>query len=462
VHARIIKARLAFRLVVTAGFLVMLAVNAPGHLSFDSVLALHQGRTGVRETWAPAAVSWILGRFDAVLPGTGLYLAASGALLYLSLVSLAELRPRVSWWAPIVALAAVFTPQLLIYQGIVWKDVLFANLAVAGFIWLAHASNGGRPRQAAPVIAGAMLCFALAALVRQNGVLTSVFAAIALAASLRGRAWPVRAATGVGAFVAMVALALLIDGAVQPSRSLPGLRPGLGLRVLQHYDLIGAVARDPGMSLDAVAAVNPVGAKVIHHDARAYYSAQRVDLLDSAPALGRALWKTPDAAMAEQWRDVILHDPTTYLEHRAGVMLWLLGSPDLRKCLPVHTGVAGPADMLADLGMSPRVTPADRALAAYATRFYGTPVYSHLAYLALAFVVALLALRRGGPADVVMACLMGAAIAFTASFFFISIACDYRYLYFLDLAAITGALYLALDPPFGGRRRLIDPPGSAA
>ena len=51
--------------------------------------------------------------------------------------------------------------------------------------------------------------------------------------------------------------------------------------------------------------------------------------------------------------------------------------------------------------------------------------------------------------------LMAAALAFTASFLAISIACDYRYLYFLDLAAMTGLLYLALDPPVAQVRRLL-------
>jgi hypothetical protein len=41
---------------------------------------------------------------------------------------------------------------------------------------------------------------------------------------------------------------------------------------------------------------------------------------------------------------------------------------------------------------------------------------------------------------------MGAALMFAGSFLVISLACDYRYLYFLDLSAITGVLYLALDP----------------
>ena len=41
-----------------------------------------------------------------------------------------------------------------------------------------------------------------------------------------------------------------------------------------------------------------------------------------------------------------------------------------------------------------------------------------------------------------------AALAFALSFFVVSIACDYRYLYFLDLAAMTGALQF-----FAGRCR---------
>ena len=41
------------------------------------------------------------------------------------------------------------TPQVLIYQGIVWKDVMFANCAVAGLICIAHAARrwDDRPRR---------------------------------------------------------------------------------------------------------------------------------------------------------------------------------------------------------------------------------------------------------------------------------------------------------------------------
>ena len=42
---------------------------------------------------------------------------------------------------------------------------------------------------------------------------------------------------------------------------------------------------------------------------------------------------------------------------------------------------------------------------------------------------------------------MAGALLFAASFAVISVACDYRYLYLLDLAAMVGLIYAALDPP---------------
>ena len=56
----------------------------------------------------------------------------------------------------------------------------------------------------------------------------------------------------------------------------------------------------------------------------------------------------------------------------------------------------------------------------------------------LALVLVLLCLiRRGQDADIAVAALLGAALVFALSFLAISIACDCRYLYFLDLAAMT-------------------------
>jgi hypothetical protein len=76
-------------------------------------------------------------------------------------------------------------------------------------------------------------------------------------------------------------------------------------------------------------------------------------------------------------------------------------------------------------------------------RFTGTPVLSHLLFAALALVSMILLLRHGQDSEIAVAGLVAAGLVFSISFFVISIACDYRYLYFLDLAAMTGALKLA-------------------
>ncbi|MGZ5987756.1 MAG: hypothetical protein ACXWLZ_01770, partial [Rhizomicrobium sp.] len=57
-------------LVLIAGFSVTLAVDLPGHLSYDSILQLLQGRTGVYNTWHPPVMAWLLGIADTLVPGT--------------------------------------------------------------------------------------------------------------------------------------------------------------------------------------------------------------------------------------------------------------------------------------------------------------------------------------------------------------------------------------------------------
>jgi hypothetical protein len=108
-----------------------------------------------------------------------------------------------------------------------------------------------------------------------------------------------------------------------------------------------------------------------------------------------------------------------------------------------ETGVDGDPDDLAAAGLKERETPRDRAMGDYAEAFAGTPVFSHALYGAAALVCLVLLLRRRRDPDIAVAALLGGALAFAASFAVISIACDYRYLYFLDLAAIAAALYLA-------------------
>src|SRR5205823_6179365 len=150
--------------------------------------------------------------------GTTLYVAATSLLLTAALASFLWLRGgRASWRAGLLAALFAASPLLLIYQGIVWKVVLFANAAVAGMTALAWAVRGPQPAwRRGPELTAALLLLAAAALLRQNGVLVGVAAAAALGWVMaegrlrRGLAW------GVGALAAVIAVSHAMNLATQP------------------------------------------------------------------------------------------------------------------------------------------------------------------------------------------------------------------------------------------------------
>jgi hypothetical protein len=460
-----INPRAAFRAVVAIGLLVMLGANLPGHLSYDSVAQLYEGHFHLRETWGPALYAWILGLFDAVVPGTALYVTVSGLLFFASLASLSDLRPKTSWLAAFVAALVLLTPQVLVYQAIVWKDVAFANTAIAGLVCLAHAERvWAKTARRWLFLTAALLLLGTASQVRQNGLIVALFAAIALgwiaSAALQvswQRKWRRGLIWGLGGLVAVAVAGQGLTLLSIPPHSPPDPGVKTGLRIVQNYDLIAAVAMDPHYRLAIMATADPGDTAMIAERAPLEYSGRRVDFIDRDQALTDALWKVPDTAAGQQWWDLILKHPMLYLRVRWEDFRWLIAPPVIDWCLPIYVGVDAPDDKMGPLRLTHRYVQSDVELSNYSSWFLDTPVYSHVFYAALSLVLAGLFLWRRQRGDVVLAALQLAGVAFAASFFIISIACDYRYLYFTDLAALTGLVYAAVDPPLpwrgGGRRK---------
>jgi len=439
-------ARWAYRLVLLGTFALMLRLNLPGHLSVDSVLALHEGRFHVRETWNPAIFGWLLGVFDGITPGAAAAVVASGVVLFGAWALMASLRPRTSWLAPVLALGLAALPQVLIYPAIVWKDVWFAEAAVAGFVALALALQGRSAATRWGLLAVSAVLLAVAGLLRQNGLILVAPAAIAIAWA----DWPrgaVRSLAVAGTWIAAVAAGTLaLSAYAQPQGpGRPDSAGARGVRLLQGYDLVGAAVRSP-LPLKRVDRIDPWLDDYIRQAAPRIYSPERVDTLNGDALLSRALGRIDAATLRAEWLDLLKEHPGVYLKTRTEVFRWVLETPVIDRCLPVHVGVEGPPKSLADLKMPPRRTAHDERLFNYVTWFLDTPAYSHVTYGLVALAVGILLLFRRDPADLAMAALMAGALGFVASFFAISIACDYRYLYLVDLAAMTGVLYLALDP----------------
>ena len=448
--------RWVYRLVLAGALALLWRLNAPGHMSVDSILALHEGRFHARETWNPAIFGWLLGQADAVVPGSALAMGVSAVVLFGAWAALASLRPRASWLGVGAALLVTALPQVLIYPAIVWKDVWFAEATIAGFIALAFALKSRVPAARWGWLGLSAVLLAVAGLLRQNGLLLAGAGAVAIAWAGWSVGWR-RGLLGAGGWLATVAAATLVLSVVAQPQGIdrPDSAGGRGLRIVQTYDLVGAAATGP-LSLSHIDRLDPDLDDAIRAGAAQAYSPERVDVLDDDVKFAASLQKVPSPVMQAEWIDLVTQHTGLYLKVRMADFRQVFATPVIDKCLPVHLGADGPAPAMADLKMTRRWSHDDQRLYNYVTWFLDTPAYSHITYALVAFVVGLLLLWRREPADLAMAGLMGGSLAFAASFFVISIACDYRYLYLLDMAAITGVLYLALDPVLSrptGRRR---------
>lgn len=446
------RGRGAVWLVLALGYVVTLYWGFPGHLNADSLVTLYEGRQRVRVSFHPAFYSWLLGVLDWGTPGTAAYVLVSPLLLLGAWGALAALRPRASWIAPAAALLLIALPQVVAYQAIVWKDVLFANVSVLGFTLLAFGLRAQTTPRRWAWLAPAALLLAAAALLRQNGLILALPAAVAIVWALWAAGRRRAVATGLGWLALTLATTVLLHGAARPQGAWkPDTAESVGLRVLQHFDLVGAAAKDPSRPLPQIRNVDPAAEHEIRARALGAYSPQRVEAMDER--LSPTLWTLPEDVVRAEWLHLIVRHPHLYVQTRLDVFRWTFASPDVYRCLPVTVGVDGAPAMLDRLGLAAGQDAKDRRLYNYVTWFTDTPALSHVAYAVLALVVGALLLIRREPADLAMVGLLAGALLFAASFFVISVACDYRYLYLLDVAALTGLLYLALDPRLASRRQ---------
>ncbi|MBN9591365.1 MAG: hypothetical protein J0I02_03930, partial [Alphaproteobacteria bacterium] len=317
--------------------------------------------------------------------------------------------------------------------------------AVAGFAALALAARFW-PRRGLRIglIGMAVLFLVLAALARQNGILMLLAGGVTLGL-VASRLTP-----GFGLRYGLLALsggvaALVLAGFALSLRSVPGGGTGQEITQLQSFDLAGALAADPNLPLAVWDKKAPGLARVMRRQAPLYYSPARNATLARAADLQDALDNTAPHLITAQWLDLIRHHTGLYLKVRADVFWWTFFTPRIAACVPFVVGVEGRPSDLKALNMVRRFDGRDRALDNYATAFTGTPVFSHAAFALVGVMLFGILLWRRRAADLAMAGLIAGAFLFTLSFFVLSLACDYRYLYVLDLAVMVCGFYLALD-----------------
>jgi hypothetical protein len=435
--------RIAVAAIVVGGAAVSLWLNLPGHLSYDSVVQLAEGRVGIYTGQHPLVMSWLLGLADRLAPGAALFVAFDTLMIFGALLAFVLMARRASWLAAPLAAVCVCLPQLAVYPGIVWKDVLFAGASAAGFACLAWAAAlWARAGVRYALLAAGLALLMLAALSRQNGAVVLPCAAIAVgwiaAKSSNHARFRDALAHGAGFLAVGASLFALISAALALRLETPGATEE-AWAALQTYDIVAAAAREPGIELQVLRARAPTLERLLRTQAVAAYSPIRVDTLQ--PVFDQ-MDPGADAPIAAQWRELIARHPWLYLRIRGTAFRWVFLTPDPSACGLVFTGVDGPPQEMAQAGLRTRKSAVDDALDDYAMAFAPTPAFSHATYAAVGLILLIVLLRRRQPPDIAVAAMLASAFAFAASFALISIACDYRYLYDLDVAVIAAALYL--------------------
>jgi hypothetical protein len=445
--------RIAVAAIVVVGAVVSLWLNLPGHLSYDSVVQLAEGRVGIYTGEHPLVMSWLLGLADRLSPGAALFVLLDTLLIFGALLALVLMARPVSWLAAPLAAVCICLPQLAIYPGIVWKDVLFAGASAAGFACLAWAAAvWARVGVRYALLAGGLALLTLAALSRQNGAVVLPCAAIAVgwiaaqpsqsANSSQSSSQSARRRLALAHGAAFLAVGAGLFAAISAALALRLETPGAteeAWAALQTYDIVAAAVREPGIELRVLKARAPMLERLLRTQAVAAYSPIRVDTLQ--PVFDQ-MDAGADAPIAAQWRELIARHPWLYLRIRATAFRWVFLTPDPSACGLVFTGVDGPPQEMAQAGLRTRKSAVDDALDDYAMAFAPTPAFSHATYAAVGLILLIVLLRRRQPPDIAVAAMLASAFAFAASFALISIACDYRYLYDLDVAVIAAALYL--------------------
>jgi hypothetical protein len=297
------------------------------------------------------------------------------------------------------------------------------------------------------LIAVAILCLTLAALTRQNGIVLLPFGAFALGWIARRSGLSSRQAwTAAVAFCACVIVLAIFASALFALRTAPNRGAAKEVRILEFYDLIGGLSREPNLRLPELARRDPALMALMRSDGRTLYSPVRSDTLARSHRLQAALARAPDNILHRPWVDFVLQHPLLYLRERAEVFRWLFFTPDISACVPYVVGFRGPAQAMNELGFSSRVSRRDKLMNRYGQVLTHTPLFSHVTFLLLAIFEIVFLLRRRSAPDIAFASMLTGAIVFCASFFFISIACDYRYFYVLDLTTLTALIYIALSP----------------
>lgn len=291
-------------------FLATVYAYWPGVIRIDSVLQYTQAVEGRYSDWHPPIMAWLWSRFNLLWQGTQSMLLLQASLYWagISLVAgaLASVRRNKSAFA---ALAIGWSPVLIGYVGIIFKDVGVTAAFVAATGIIAH-FRIRRRSVPVPAFAAAMVLIAYGALLRFNSLFAAFPLLVYAVPSITGWGSKHRVIAGLAACATLLAAAPAINyGLLKAERD----RPSLSAII---YDLGGITYftsddQFKPLALDNLVKINQ---KVCYSD----FSWDIYFIFECSVVYEKFRRYTADSRLnpVQWWIGSIVKHPAAYLKHR--------------------------------------------------------------------------------------------------------------------------------------------------
>jgi hypothetical protein len=419
-------------LLAILGFGLELRAFWPGLMSTDSFEQYVQAALHRYNDHHPPIMAWVWSLTDRVITGPAGMLILHLSLLWLGLWSVAEGARRRGFRYTWLILLIGVTPWISNIAGVIWKDIgmACALLAAAGLLYDVE-DDGERLRFL--VIATAFILIGYATMVRANGF----FAALPLAAYAVATARP-RAAFTRAAAIGVVFVALVLGGQQLLERKVLDASPRHLSQLVMLYDLAGIACR--GGEIDIPTPFRKPG-----YDAGALcraYDPDQVDSLFFVPKGPLQMSLDGDAVqkLRGEWLAAATQHPKLYLAHRLHSFAGLLGLH------PVSEGdryLRQPFMVPNSWGFAFTRNKLSSALDASVDALADSGLFSGALWIGVAAVLLVVIASRRLQARF-EAVLLVSGLMNALSYLFLSLAPNYRFLYWTVLSASVALVLMLL------------------
>ena len=444
-----LRSPLFSRIAALAGFLFVIAVFYPGFLSSDSIEQYGQAKAGTLSDAHPVAMSLLWRGLIYLHDGPFLMLVLQSAMLWTGLYLLT--RVYMTRWRgifPLLFLVVGITPNMLIYAGVIWKDVQMTHAylaATALFVWVL---NTNRPTQKAArcavFLAGLLLFYG--SLVRHNAI-AAVLPMLPLFACALSRCWdgvysfvsPRMLSISMVLFILLLGTQPLLNVIVKPQND-------HFIQYIQLYDLAGISIRVdkplfPEWIINDKARFNMESVKHFYNPYSGNYLFYNHYGSDYYAPLTMTRDKEQLAELNSVWIKSIRAYWPQWIDHKLDCFLALLRFSDWS-----WNSVAG----VLVIQEKPKTGRSllSKATISYLILFSGTYLFRPWIWLYIiitGLLVAMMGIKRFNQAREQFAIcflLFSSAILYIAGYALVSSADDFRYVYWSTFATIIGWIIL--------------------